>query len=324
MQDLTNRLLRMKKHWSKWARRRNISCYRVYDKDIPEYPFIAELYENHMILTEIASETMQARADYTHYKKKAIEIFRQAFEIQPENLHLKTRFKRNEGEQYEKLTEGSAMIVSEGGLKFHIYPDNWLDSGLFLDHRNLRSEVRKISQGKKFLNLFCYTGSFSVYAAAGGARVIHNVDLSARYLEIAEGNMRINQLCSNSDTEFNTFRADAREFVQNAAISFYDIIVCDAPVFSKNRKQERDFDVLRDHPQLIRDCLRILKPDGLLFFSTNFRKFSIRFPGEDDVALVTDITGRTIPEDFRNKWIHKCYEIRHSATGRKTFSNENS
>lgn len=311
MQDLENRLTRMKKHWGKWAQRRNISCYRVYDKDIPEYPYIAEIYENHMILTELTSNALQSRPDYNEFKKRIIQIFLEVFEIDSNNLHLKTRYRQSEGEQYQKLGNGAPVVIRENGFKFIMYPDNWLDSGLFLDHRNLRGIVKKMSLDKKMLNLFCYTGSFSVYSAQGGACLIHNVDLSAQYLEIAKENMRINALPTKPDTEFESFRSDAREFVREAESSFYDLIVCDAPVFSKSRKQERDFDVLRDHPQLVRDCLRILKPDGTLFFSTNYRKFSIRFPVAGDKAIVKDITTQTIPEDFRNKWIHKCYEIQH-------------
>lgn len=308
MEDLKNRLVRMKKHWEKWARRRGISCFRVYDRDIPEYPFIADLYEEHMILTEFENAAIQAKKDYAEWKTQAIETFRSTFEIRPENLHLKSRVKRAEGEQYEKLAEGTQFIAHEAGLKFAIYPDNWLDTGLFLDHRNLRAKVRETAAGKRVLNLFCYTGSFSVYAAAGGAALVHSVDLSARYLDIVEQNLNLNGL---AQVPHEQRRADAREFLITAKPEFYDIIICDAPVFSKSRKQERDFDVLRDHPQLVRDCLKVLKADGVLYFSTNFRKFSIRFPVEGDKAIVKNITAQTIPEDFRNKWIHACYEIRH-------------
>ncbi|AFM12287.1 Protein of unknown function methylase putative [Turneriella parva DSM 21527] len=310
MQDLANRLARMKKHLGKWARRRGISCYRLYEKDIPEYPFIADLYEDHMILTEMASEAIQSRRDYHDWKKQATEIFRSTWEIRPENLHLKTRVRRTEGEQYEKLSEGVGVVVHEAGLKFKIYPDNWLDTGLFLDHRNLRSVVRESAAGNNVLNLFCYTGSFSVYAAAGGAALVHSVDLSARYLSIVDENLALNKL---SAVPHDNFRLDAREFLATASPGFYDIIICDAPVFSKSRRQERDFDVLRDSPQLVRDCLRALKPGGVLYFSTNFRKFSLRYDGNAEGALVKNISAQTIPEDFRNKWIHTCYEIRHGA-----------
>lgn len=300
----------MKKHLGKWARRRSITCYRLYEKDIPEYPFIADLYEDHMILTEMASEAIQSRRDYVEWKKQATEIFRSTWEIRPENIHLKTRVRRAEGEQYEKLAEADGIVVNEANLKFRIYPDNWLDTGLFLDHRNLRSVVRECAAGKNVLNLFCYTGSFSVYAAAGGAALIHSVDLSARYLSIVEENLELNKL---NDVPHENFRLDTREFLAQAKPSFYDIIICDAPVFSKSRKQERDFDVLRDSPQLVRDCLKALRPDGVLYFSTNFRKFSLRFDGKAEGAQVKNITAQTIPEDFRNKWIHTCYEIRHGA-----------
>lgn len=309
LQDLANRLERMKKHWGKWARRRGITCYRVYDRDIPEFPFVAEIYEDHLVLTEMESAAFLARADYAEIKNAAKEVFMSTWEIRPKNVHLKTRSRRKEREQYEKLAEGDSLVVHEGGLQFYIYPDNWLDTGLFLDHRNLRARVRDEAYEKNFLNLFSYTGSFSVYAAAGGARTVHNVDLSARYLKIGEENLRLGGFSKTETRRIESFQQDVRVFLNEAESDFYDIIVCDAPVFSRSRKQERDLDILRDHPQIIRAALRTLKPDGVLYFSTNFRKFRIRFPEEGDTAIVKNISQQTIPDDFRNKWIHACYEI---------------
>ncbi len=300
----------MQKHWAKWARRRGITCYRVYDRDIPEYPYIADIYEDHLILTEMPTDAFEARKDIETVRKEIRQIFSTVFEIPPEKLHQKKRVRRSEGEQHEKLAEADGFVAHEAGLQFKIYPDNWLDTGLFLDHRNLRAEVRKIAAGKKVLNLFCYTGSFSVYAAAGGASLVHSVDLSARYLEIVSENFKLNEAIFPPGLIRENFRSDAREFLKTADAAFYDIIICDAPVFSKSRRQERDFDVLRDHPELVRDCLKVLRPDGVLFFSTNFRKFRIRFPAEGETGQVKDISAKTIPEDFRNKWIHACYEIR--------------
>jgi 23S rRNA (cytosine1962-C5)-methyltransferase len=302
----------MQKHWAKWARRRGISCYRVYDRDIPEYPYVADLYEDHLILTEMPTTAFESRSDLAAVRVETRRLFCEIFSIEPGKLHEKKRVRRGEGEQYEKLAEADSFLAHEAGLKFSIYPDNWLDTGLFLDHRNLRSEVRKLAAEKVVLNLFCYTGSFSVYAAAGGAKLVHSVDLSARYLDIVAENFKLNGGHLPEGFSYRNFQADAREFLQNAEPALYDIIICDAPVFSKSRKQERDFDVLRDHPQLVRDCLKTLKPDGTLFFSTNFRKFSIRFPEAGDHALVKNISTQTIPEDFRNKWIHTCYKIQHT------------
>ena len=301
----------MQKHWAKWARRRSITCYRVYDRDIPEYPYVADIYENHLILNEMPTAAFEARDDLETLRREIPALFCEVFGIKPSHLHQKKRVRRGEGEQHEKLTEGDSFIAHEAGLQFKIYPDNWLDTGLFLDHRNLRGTVKSGSAGKNVLNLFCYTGSFSVYAAAGGASLVHSVDLSARYLDIVSENFELNAGLLPQGFIRENFRADAREFLKTARPSFYDIIVCDAPVFSKSRRQERDFDVLRDHPELVRDCLKALKADGVLFFSTNFRKFRIRFPEAGDSGRVKDITAQTIPEDFRNKWIHACYEIRH-------------
>jgi 23S rRNA (cytosine1962-C5)-methyltransferase len=309
MQELRNRLARMGKHWAKWARRREITCYRVYDRDLPEYPFIAEIYGEHLVLTEMSNESLRLRKNFATWKEEVVSVFCSELGINPDHVHLKTRSRHGEGEQYEKLAEREGIIVQEAGLKFAIYPDNWLDTGLFLDHRNLRAKVRNEAAGKKVLNLFCYTGSFSVFAAAGGATLVHNVDLSARYLEIAVSNLKLNNL---KPGEFESFRQDAREFLNRENPISYDIIICDAPVFSRSHRQERDFDVLRDHPQLIRDCLRLLNPAGTLYFSTNFRKFKIQFPEASDKALVQETTAQTIPEDFRNKRIHTAYRIVHA------------
>lgn len=302
----------MEKHWAKWARRRGITCYRVYDRDIPEYPFVADIYEDHLILTEMPTPAFEVRTGIESLRREIRALFSEIFKIPSEKIHDKKRVRRAAGEQHEKLDEGDSFIAHEAGLQFRIYPDNWLDTGLFLDHRNLRSEVKKTAAGKSVLNLFCYTGSFSVYAAAGGATLIHSVDLSARYLNILEENFTLNTQHFSPGLIRQNFRSDARTFLQDAKSENYDIIVCDAPVFSKSRKQERDFDVLRDHPQLIRDALHTLRPQGVLYFSTNFRKFRIRYPAEGDRATVEDITRHTIPEDFRNKWIHACYRIRHA------------
>ncbi|MBV6492132.1 MAG: Ribosomal RNA large subunit methyltransferase K [Turneriella sp.] len=310
LEELTNRLTRMQKHWSKWARRRSITCYRVYDRDIPEFPFTADIYEDHLILTEVDTPAFTQKPNVEKLRGEIQTVFCNIFGIAPQKLHTKTRIKQKHGTQYKKLSDGERIVVHENGLLFYVYPDNWLDTGLFLDHRNLRDKVRKESLDKKVLNLFCYTGAFSIYAAAGGASLVHSVDLSQRYLKILDDNWLLNTNSIKPQTTHENFAVDARIFLEGAASHFYDIIVCDSPVFSRSHKQERDFDVLRDHPSLIREALRTLKTDGVLYFSTNFRKFRIRFPEEGDSVLAKDISTKTIPDDFRNKRIHACYEIK--------------
>ncbi|HRP70166.1 MAG TPA: class I SAM-dependent methyltransferase, partial [Turneriella sp.] len=293
---------------------RGITCYRVYDRDIPEYPYTADIYEDHLILTEVATASFIERADSDVIRAEIKKRFATIFHVDINKIHQKTRSKQKGGMQYQKLSEGGAIIAHGNGLQFYIYPDNWLDVGLFLDHRNLRKTVRESAADKKMLNLFCYTGSFSINAGAGGAKLVHSVDLSSRYVKVLTENWRLNADTIAASVLHETFAMDARTFLQESPQNFYDIIVCDAPVFSRSSRQTRDFDVLRDHPQLIRDALRTLSPNGILYFSTNFRKFRIRFPEEGDSAQVKNISAQTIPEDFRNKWIHTCYSVQKSAS----------
>ena len=307
VEDLRNRLLKMKKHLGKWARRNSVYCYRVYEKDLPAYPFIADLYEDHLILTEIVNSSIRQRKDFSHWKSQVIELFCEVFEIAEDHLHLKERFKRSGGVQYEKLDSGKPIQVREDIFRFQVFPDDWVDVGLFLDHRPLRKKIKEISQNKNVLNLFCYTGSFSIYAAGGGAAKITSVDTSARYLEIAKENFRLNDLQISDQVTF--LREDAREYLDREDSETYDIIICDAPVFSKGKKLQRDFDITRDHPNLIIACVRLLTKGGCLFFSTNMRKFKIQLQSNEAYSI-KEITASTIPEDFRNSKIHVCYEIR--------------
>lgn len=320
--EFINRLKKRKKHFSKWSKRRNIFCYRLYDRDLPDYSLIIDIYEEHAIVYDMFPNMQRQKPSFNDWFQLIIHTIVDILNIDEKKMHIKLRQKRKGNEQHEKLAEGSAFMAREGDLQFFIYPDNWIDVGLFLDHRNLRARVKEMAREKDVLNLFCYTGSFTVYAADGGARSTCSVDLSNRYLSIAQKNMELNHFTQTSPvmnsipknfagqkTYKHLFvRQDARFYLEKASANLYDIIILDPPVFSKNKKAVRDFDVKRDYPELLNQCLRLLRVGGHLFFSTNLRKFSLKYDPPEGV-LQKEITAYTIPEDFRNKKIHRCYEF---------------
>lgn len=224
------------------------------------------------------------------------------------SIHWRTRRPQKGGAQYEAIAqEGERLVVEEGGLKFLVNFTDYLDTGLFLDHRPVRARIRELAAGRRFLNLFCYTGAATVCAAAGGAAATTSVDLSRTYLDWARRNLEVNGI-----------RGDAHRLVQEDCLAWlaeddgerYDLVFLDPPTFSNSKRMARDFDVQRDHAALVQDALARLAPAGLLLFSTNFRRFRL-----DDAALVDldvrDITRETIPRDFaRDSRIHHCFEIR--------------
>ena len=302
MVELENRLKRMHRHFAKWARRRGIFAYRVYDKDIPAYPFAVDIYGDKLSINEYLNDTVTSRKNYSEWRLQVLKTIRESLGFAEENTYVRAREKQKGKTQYAKLdNKKERIVIEECGLKFYVNLGDYLDTGLFLDHRPLRGMVREQSNGNRFLNLFSYTGSFTVYAAAGGALETVSVDTSEVYLDWLKDNLELNGLNSESN---QIVAMDVREYLQHYTGKKFDLIVCDPPVFSTGKKLLRDFDVLRDHPDLIDACLNVLAPGGILYFSTNFRKFSIRWKGKAE-----DITAKTIPDDFRNERIHTCYKI---------------
>jgi len=215
---------------------------------------------------------------------------------------------RKEGRQgqYQKLDERkNEFVVQENGLKFIVNLSDYLDTGLFLDHRLTRQMVEEIAQGKKVLNLFCYTGSFSVYAASGGAEKVTSVDLSKTYLDWAERNMQVN---FPGTAIHETIHADVKQHLARIPTASYDVIVIDPPTFSNSKRMEDFLDVQRDHVQLINECLRILTKGGILFFSTNFTKFELA-ADKLSATSIKDITKATTPFDFDGKLHRQCFKI---------------
>jgi 23S rRNA (guanine2445-N2)-methyltransferase / 23S rRNA (guanine2069-N7)-methyltransferase len=208
--------------------------------------------------------------------------------------------------QYQAIAEvGERVIVEEGGLKFLVNFTDYLDTGLFLDHRMTRARIRTLAKGRRFLNLFCYTGAATVYAAAGGAAATTSVDMSRTYIDWAKRNMAVNRL----EGGHAFIQEDCLAWLDRSQGGPWDLIFLDPPTFSNSKRMAREFDVQRDHADLIRAAMRRLAPDGLLLFSTNFRKFRLD-AGALDGLDIRDITRATIPFDFaRDSKVHACFEI---------------
>jgi len=306
LEDFANRLSKSARHWRKWARRRDIECFRVYDRDIPEFAFAVDLYgaRAHLQVYERGeSEPGQAgaRLDSVH------DVVAQALELPREAVVAKVRARRQAGEQHEKTgVRGKDLVVNEGGHRFVVNLNAYLDTGLFLDHRNTRAMVAAEAQGRRFLNLFCYTGSFTVYAAAAGAASSVSVDLSNTYLDWAGRNLALNAI----DQRRHQFeRADVLRWLEAAMDTGrqFDLIVLDPPAFSTSKAMAGVLDVQRDHPALLSQCAQLLGPGGVIYFSTNLRSFK---PEPLPSALTgEEISARSVPEDFRNRRIHRCWRL---------------
>ena len=304
-----NRLARMGKHWAKWARRQDIACYRVYDRDVPEIPLAIDRYENYLAIAEYDRPHDRTDVEQRLWLEQMLETVTEILQVPREHIFLKRRERQTGRAQYQKQAAQQAVLhVHEAGHRFEVNLSDYLDTGLFLDHRITRSLVEKEAEGKRVLNLFAYTGAFTVYAAAGGAASSVTVDLSNTYLDWAQRNMKLNKLLGPAH-EF--VRDDAREFLRYYARRRqepFDLAIVDPPTFSKSKKTVFDWDVQRDHVELLQLVLDHLVPGGKIYFSTNFRRF--KFLPEDlgDVSI-REISRQTVPPDFRNKRIHRCWTI---------------
>ncbi len=306
----SNRLQKMNKHFGKWARRQGITCFRVYDCDVPQFPFTVDKYENYLYVNEYKTSYPMTTEDYTAWLETCLQCVADVFEVPLKNVFLKLRVQQKGIQQYEK--EGAELqqhAVTEHGLKFIINLSDYLDTGLFLDHRNTRKMVFDTAKDKRVLNLFAYTGSFSVYAAAAGASKITTIDLSNTYLDWAKANFKLNKLHITNKYEF--VQADVKAWLAvPPANAMYDIIILDPPTFSNSKRMDDVLDIQRDYDTLLKQCLTILAPQGVIYFSTNFRKF-VMDEGAVYRSTVKNITHLSIPDDFKDKKIHRCYEIRH-------------
>ncbi len=309
-----NRLRKNFAHWHKWARRRGTTCFRIYDRDVPQFPFAIDGYETvaprsetHLHVQEIDTGWVRSDEDYTAWLVAVCDAICEVCAVPAAQLHLKRRERQRGTSQYEKLDDAVAesFVVEEAGRRFEVNFDTYLDTGLFLDHRptrmlvadNIAQRVKAGNAGTRFLNLFAYTGSFTVHAACAGASHSTTVDLSNTYQAWTARNFALNDI----DTRRHVLeRADVLAWL-GAAVSAgerYDLIVLDPPSFSNSKKMQGVLDVQRDHERLVSQCHDLLAVGGELFFSTNLRSFAIDAQLEQRLGL-REITHQSVPEDFR-------------------------
>ncbi len=309
-----NRLQKNIKKLAKWLKRQQIHCYRIYDADLPEYAIAIDVYQGEKTWINVqeyqAPKTIALEKANSRLSAALVEIGK-CFAIPNEQIFLKIRSKQRGIDQYEKIADkGQFHIVAEQGARFYVNFADYLDTGLFLDHRPIRYKIQQLAQAKHFLNLFAYTGAASVHAALGGARSTTSVDMSKTYLEWAQRNMDLNN--TQSDNQF--IRADCLEWLEKEAKKArpektYDLIFLDPPTFSNSKRMENNLSIQEDHIALITHAAKLLSEQGVLYFSTNFRRFKIDLNALSPLKI-KEISKETIPEDFsRTPKIHYCWEI---------------
>ena len=306
-QMFANRVVKNRKQLSKWVKQENIQCYRIYDADMPEYAVAIDIYHDWLHVQEYAApKTVDAEKAQRRLEEVMLAL-PQALQIPEARIVLKQRRQQTGKDQYQTHDEkGEYIQVEEGGCKLLVNLNDYLDTGLFLDHRPVRQKIQHLAQGKRFLNLFCYTGTATMHAVQGGAHNSLSVDMSATYLSWGKKNLALNGF---SDQVHQFEQHDCMEFIKHHK-GEYDLIFLDPPTFSNSKKMIGVLDVQRDHAWMIHRVMDLLSEDGLLIFSTNYRRFEL-----DDKVLqhnhVEDISDQTLDKDFsRNKKIHRCWEIR--------------
>lgn len=312
-----NRLRKNLQRLGKQARRENVGCWRLYDADMPEYSLAIDLYtgagkdegQRWLYVQEYAAPQTVDPVAARRRREEALAVLPEVTGIALDHVHLRTRKRQRDG-QYEKVSRREEFhVVEEAGLKIRVNLDDYLDTGLFLDHRKTRQRLGAAAKGTRFLNLFCYTGVATLHAASGGATSSLSIDLSRTYIDWARANL-----------DLNGFGADRHELLQADCLQWlanqqgrptFDLIFLDPPTFSNSARMEGILDVQRDHAVLIGQCMALLSPEGLLVFSTNAQKFALD-PGISQQFQVADISPATLPFDFQgNPRIHRCFELRH-------------
>jgi 23S rRNA (guanine2445-N2)-methyltransferase / 23S rRNA (guanine2069-N7)-methyltransferase len=311
-QMFANRLTKNLAKLEPWAVREGIECYRAYDADMPEYAFAIDIYgrePRHVFVQEYAAPKTVNQESARERRREVLAVLPDVLAIPLPQIHTRMRKPQKGSEQYEKRAmTNERYVVHEGGLKFWVNFRDYLDTGLFLDHRIVRGMLRGWSKGKDFLNLFCYTGSATVYAAAGGAKSSASVDLSNTYIDWARDNLVLNGFDS---TRHALYRGDCLQWLDEQAPGgkSFDLIFLDPPTFSNSKRMDGVLDVQRDHVGMIRRSLRLLRERGRLLFSTNFTRFKLDFAALPELHI-EDMTRKSIPKDFeRNARIHHCYLI---------------
>ena len=326
-----NRLAKNARHLRKWARRTDVHAYRVYDRDVPEFPVVIDCFEAeassdgegnglYLQFQEVDTGWQQTEAEHREWIDHLLDVAAETFEVPADRIAVKHRGRQRVGGDKTAQHEATGvdeddLVVREGGHRFIVNLHGYLDTGLFLDHRVTRGLVAGRASGKRFMNLFSYTSSFTVYAAKAGAVSSESVDLSNTYSTWAERNLRLNGI---DPVRHRIVRADVFTWLRDAVAAYeagdrdgVDLIVLDPPTFSNSKSMQGVLDVQRDHPWLIRQCLELLSPDGDLYFSTNLRSFELDGLVQQK-ARFTEISAKTVPEDFRDRKIHRCWHVRHA------------
>ncbi|MGR5285807.1 bifunctional 23S rRNA (guanine(2069)-N(7))-methyltransferase RlmK/23S rRNA (guanine(2445)-N(2))-methyltransferase RlmL [Vibrio maritimus] len=310
--DFSNRLKKNMAKIGKWAKKEGLDCYRIYDADLPEYNVAVDVYQDSLVIQEYAAP--KSIPEETA-KRRLTDIIRASIKVtgvDTNNVVLKTREKKKGSSQYNKLAQkSSTMKVHEYGAQLIVNLHDYLDTGLFLDHKITRRKLGELAQGRDFLNLFAYTGSATVHAALGGAKSTTTVDMSNTYLEWAKENMKLN---GQVGRQHQYIQADCLQWLAKANGS-YDLIFIDPPTFSNSKRMEQSFDVQRDHVTLMRDLKRLLSAEGTIVFSNNKRHFKMDLEALEEIGLTAkNISDKTLPLDFaRNKHIHNCWVISHKS-----------
>ncbi|WP_342606983.1 bifunctional 23S rRNA (guanine(2069)-N(7))-methyltransferase RlmK/23S rRNA (guanine(2445)-N(2))-methyltransferase RlmL [Vibrio tritonius] len=308
--DFANRLKKNVAKVCKWAKREGLDCYRIYDADLPEYNVAIDIYQDSLVIQEYAApkDVPEEKA-----KRRLTDIIRAAIQVldmDANKVVLKVREKQKGPSQYQKLAQQSdTMVVHEYGVKLQVNLYDYLDTGLFLDHKLTRRRLGEMANNKDFLNLFAYTGSATVHAACGGARSTTTVDMSKTYLNWAKENMELN---GQVGRQHRFEQADCLQWLETAR-GDYDLIFIDPPTFSNSKRMAKSFDVQRDHIELFTNLKRILRAGGTIVFSNNKRHFKMDLDALAELGLqAKNISNQTLPLDFeRNKQIHNCWLVTH-------------
>lgn len=307
MSELRDRLQKNYRRLAAQFRSQKVEAWRLYAQDIPRYPYLIDVYNNFCLIYDQGRSDLVAEEVIEEHHNDALRAVQEVLNLSAEQVIFKKRERQKGEKQYEIIDPRAEemLLIQEGELRFEVNLRKYLDTGLFLDHRPLRRELQKISHDKKVLNLFCYTGSLSIAAAAGGASEVTSIDMSRTYLDWTLRNFKHNQLSSG---HHRFVQADILAWLKADIEESWDIIVLDPPSFSNSKRMEDILDIERDHSFLIKECMKRLSHSGVLFFSTNKRKFKI-----DALPFkIKEITHWTTPMDFKDTGIHKAWEIRHN------------
>ncbi|MCC7091137.1 MAG: bifunctional 23S rRNA (guanine(2069)-N(7))-methyltransferase RlmK/23S rRNA (guanine(2445)-N(2))-methyltransferase RlmL [Nitrosomonas sp.] len=310
-----NRLRKNIKRLAKWIKQHHVHCYRLYDADLPEYAVAVDVYHGDQTWVNVQEYEPPKTIDPAKANQRlaaAMAVLPQVLDVPTKNIYLKIRRKQKNTDQYEKQGDSRHFhIIEENGCKFWLNFEDYLDTGLFLDHRPLRLLIQQQAKDKRFLNLFAYTGSATIHAVNGGAISSVTIDMSNTYLAWAQRNFVLNGIRGNH----TLVRANCLEWLSHQAHAHqkaqFDLIFLDPPTFSNSKKMDEAFDIQTEHVALIRDTMALLSSEGILYFSTNFRRFKMNHEALSKYCI-EDISKKMIPEDFaRNDRIHYCWKFTH-------------